>query len=75
MYLSKTYRKDLFHTWMLDFLWIVGVIDVPDLRGMFLSRKWVANLERSIQLEKVINLNTMFIDICIPLIAHFLQDK
>ena len=56
---------------MLDFLWIVCVIDVPYPRGMFLSRKWVANLGGRIQLEKVINLNTMFIEICMPLIAHF----
>ena len=53
------------------FLWIVGVIDVLDPRGMFLSRKWVANLGGSIQLEKFINLNTMFIEISMPLIAHF----
>ena len=56
---------------MLSFLWIVGVIDVPDPRGMFLSRKWVENLGGSIQLEKFINLNTMFTEIRIPLIAHF----
>ena len=47
------------------------VIDVPDPRGMFLSRKWVENLGEGIQLEKVINLNTMFIEICMPLIAPF----
>ena len=56
---------------MLDFLWIVGVIDVPDPRGMFFSRKWVENLGGSIQLEKVINLNTILTEIHMPLIAHF----
>ena len=56
---------------MLVFLSIVGVSDVPDPRGMFLSRKWVANLGGRIQLKKVINLKTMFVEICMPLIAHF----
>ena len=32
----------------VGFFMIVGVIDVPDPRGMFLSRKWVANLRGSI---------------------------
>ena len=56
---------------MLVFLWIVGVIDVPNPRGMFLSRKWVSNLGGSIQLENVINLNTMFIEIHMTLITNF----
>ena len=65
----------MLHTWMLYFFMDSCVIDVPNTRVIFLSKEWVENLGGSIQLEKVINLNTMFIGICIPLIAHFSQDK